>query len=102
MVIPVVVVVCRIGFSNSSWNSIFFDPMCMVSTLGGLLLIDFVFSISNYYGMTSNVDVVDSSYVCDDIWPVGWHVVNFGLHYIVGIPSLLSSETWFSCHIALY
>ena len=82
MVIPVAVVVCRIGFSNSSWNSIFFEPMCMVSTLGGLLLIDF-FSISNHYVMTSNVDVVDESYVCVDIWPVCWHVVHFGLHYTV-------------------
>ena len=27
-------------FLNSSWNSIFFDPVCAASTLGGLLVIN--------------------------------------------------------------
>ena len=26
-------------FVNSSWNSVIFNPICMVSTLGGLLVI---------------------------------------------------------------
>ena len=29
-------------FLNSSWNSIFYDPIYVVSTLGGLLVINFV------------------------------------------------------------
>ena len=33
-------------FLNSSWNSIFFDPICAVSTLGGLLVIIFFMSTS--------------------------------------------------------
>ena len=33
-------------FLNSSWNSIFFDPICAVSTLGGLLVITFFLSTS--------------------------------------------------------
>ena len=30
-------------FLNSSWNSIFFDPIHVASTLGGLLVISFTF-----------------------------------------------------------
>ena len=30
-------------FLNSSWNSFFFDPVCLESTLGGLLIIIFSF-----------------------------------------------------------
>ena len=33
-------------FLNSSWNSIFFDPICAASTLGGLLIINLFLSAS--------------------------------------------------------
>ena len=33
-------------FLNSSWNSIFFDPSCVASTLGCVLVIHFFFSTS--------------------------------------------------------
>ena len=39
-------------FLNSSLNSIFFDPIGVAFTL------------------SSNVDLVDDCYVCDDVWPV--------------------------------
>ena len=65
-------------FFNSSWNSIFFDPIYVASTLGGLLVINFIhfllyvqFDVArNQPVVTSNVDLVDDFYVCDDVWPV--------------------------------
>ena len=33
-------------FLNSSWNSLFFDPICAASTLGGLLIMSVFLSTS--------------------------------------------------------
>ena len=59
-------------FFNSSWNSIFFDHICVVSTLGGRLVINLFLSTSTSNLMlfiitvvTSNVDLVDECYICD-------------------------------------
>ena len=40
-------VVCRVlnRFLNSSWNTIYFDHICVVSTPGGLLVIPFSFQL---------------------------------------------------------
>ena len=65
-------------FLNLSWNSIFFDPICVASTLGALLIISFfhfhlyvLFDVAySYCVVTSNVDLVDACYACDDVWPV--------------------------------
>ena len=35
-------------FLNSNWNSIFFDPIRVASTLGGLLVIKYFLSTSTY------------------------------------------------------
>jgi len=53
--------------SCSEWNSIFFDPSCVVYTLGGLLVvICFLFHLyvqfdvaRKQYVVTSNIDLVD-------------------------------------------
>ena len=59
-------------FLNSSWNSVFFDPILVASTHGGLLVINvFQFDAAhNQFMVISNVDLVDKCYVCDDVWPV--------------------------------
>ena len=59
-------------FLNSSWNSVFFDPILVASTRGGLLVINvFQFDAAhNQFMVISNVDLVDKCYVCDDVWPV--------------------------------
>ena len=65
-------------FLNSSWNSIFFDHIRMTSTLSALFVIIFVpfhlyvqFDVAhNQSVVTSNVELVDDCYVCDDVWPV--------------------------------
>ena len=59
-------------FLNSSWNSIFFDPIWLASSLGNQL---FPFHLyvqfdHNHSVVTFNVDLVDDCYVCDDVWPV--------------------------------
>ena len=61
-------------FLNSSWNSIFFDPIRVASTLGGLSIIIFSFPpfppfdiAHNQSVVTPNVDLVDDCYVCDDV-----------------------------------
>ena len=61
----------------------------MTSTVGGLLLIDYhlfpfhlyvQFDIAhNHSVVTSNVDMADGCYVCDDVWPVCSDAVNVGL-----------------------
>ena len=65
-------------FLNSSWNSMFFDPIRMTSTLGGHL-VNYYLSFSLYVQfdvahnqsvVSSNVDLVDDCYIRDDIWPV--------------------------------
>ena len=61
-------------FLNSSWNSIFINPIRVASTLGGLLVISFfpfylyaqLGVAHNHSVVTSNVDLVDDCYV----WPV--------------------------------
>ena len=79
-------------FLNSSWNSIFFDPIRVTSTLGGLLVINsFPFHLYDQFDVahtqslvTLNVDLVDDCYVCDDVCLLGCTpVVNFSLHYTV-------------------
>ena len=63
-------------FLNSSWNSIFFDPICVASILGGLLIISvFPFHLCvhsdvarNCSVVTSNVDLIADCYICDNIW----------------------------------
>ena len=66
-------------FLSYSWNLVFFDPIRVTSTLGGLLVIIFPFHLYVQFGVahnqsvvTSNVELVDDCYVCDcnDIWPV--------------------------------
>ena len=62
-------------FLRSSLNSIFFDPICVVSTLCALLVIIFHFYVQfdvdhNHYVVASNVNLVDDCYVCDDVWSV--------------------------------
>ena len=53
---------------NSSWNSIFFGPIRVASTLGRLFVIMFTLSTSTSSLMfTSNVDSVDDCYVSDDV-----------------------------------
>ena len=58
-------------FLNSSWNSIFFYPIFVASTLGDLFVINIFpchlhFDVAhNHAVVTSNVDLVDG--VCDDI-----------------------------------
>ena len=53
---------------NSSWNSIFFGPIRVASTLGRLFVIMFSLSTSTSSLMfTSNVDSVDDCYVSDDV-----------------------------------
>ena len=49
----------------------------MASTLGGLLAINFPFHLYFHFDIahsqsvvTSNVDLVDECYVCEDVWPV--------------------------------
>ena len=63
-------------FLNSRWNWIFFDPICVASTLSGLLIINaFPFHLCvqfdvahNCSVVTSNVDLIADCYICDDIW----------------------------------
>ena len=64
-------------FLNSCWNSIFFDPIRVACTLGGVLIIILFLSTSKSSLMllitsviTFNVDLVDDCYVCDDVWSV--------------------------------
>ena len=61
-------------FLNSSWNSIFFDPIRVASILGHQcfpfhLYVQFDV-VHNQSVVTTNVDLVDDCYVCDDVWPV--------------------------------
>ena len=62
-------------FLNSSWNAIFFDSTCVASTtwwpLGHLF---FPFHpyvqfdvVHNQSVVTSNVDLVDDCYICEDV-----------------------------------
>ena len=63
---------------NSSWNAIFFDPISVASTLGGLLVINCFpfqpyvqFDVAHSQSVViSNVDLVDGCYVSGDVWPV--------------------------------
>ena len=61
-------------FLNSSWNSIFFDPICVASTLGGLGHQLFPFHLyvqidlaHDHSVATPIVDLGDDCYVCDDV-----------------------------------
>ena len=58
---------------NSSWNSIFFDPIRVASTLYAILVLVLLYlqfdDTHNQYVVTSNVDLIDDCYVCDDVWP---------------------------------
>ena len=64
-------------FFNSSWNSFFFDPivwhLLLVASWSSMfpfhLYVQFDVA-HNQSVVTSNVDLVDECYVCDDIWPV--------------------------------
>ena len=58
-------------FLNSSWNSIFFYPICAASTVGHQwfpfhLCVQFDVAY-NQSVVTSNVDLVDDCYVCDNV-----------------------------------
>ena len=63
-------------FLNSSWNSIFFYPIRVASTHRGLFAINYFpfhlyvqFVVThNQSVVTSNVDLVDDYYVCQDVW----------------------------------
>ena len=63
-------------FLNSSWNSIFFDPICLASTLGGLLVINVFISTSmsslmllrSHNNFTSLPMLTWLMTVCDDVW----------------------------------
>ena len=61
-------------FLNLSWNSIFFDPIRVTSTLGHQCFpfhLYVLFDVAhNQSVVTTNVDLVDDCYVCDDVWPV--------------------------------
>ena len=77
-------------FLNSSWNSIFCDPIRVASSLDGLLVIIFPLLLyvqfddtHNHSVVSFNVDLVDDCYVCDDVWPICWDVFNFGLRFTV-------------------
>ena len=94
-------------FLNSSWNSIFFGPIGVIFTLTLILASchqfflstsTFQFEVPNNYSMvTPNVDLADDCYVCNDVWPVCYDVVSFGLRYTVwALRCLFSSETWYS------
>ena len=66
-------------FLNASWNSVFFDPTFVASTLGGLLVINsFPFQVKfdvahNHAVIIYNVDFGNDCYVCD----------NYGIRYTV-------------------
>ena len=74
-------------FLNSSWNSIFFDPISIASTLGRHFFpfhLYVQFDVAhNQSVVTSSVDLVDDCYVSNDAWPVCWEVVSFGLRCTV-------------------
>ena len=78
-------------FHNSSWNSIFLVPICAVSILSDLFVINWFLSTStssfdvahNHSVVTSNIDLVNNCYVCDDIWPIFLDVDIFGLRYTI-------------------
>ena len=65
-------------FLNSSWNSIFCYSICAASTLGWPLghqlfsfhLYDQIDVAHSHYVLTSNVDLADDCYICEDVWPV--------------------------------
>ena len=59
-------------FLNSSWNSIFFDPICVASTIYGhhffpFHLYDQFDTAHSHSVVTYNVDLVDDCYVCDHV-----------------------------------
>ena len=71
-------------FLNSTWNSIFFDPICAASTKLFYFDLNVQFYVAhNHSVVTFNVDLVDDCYVCDDVWHVCQDVVNVGLRYSV-------------------
>ena len=58
-------------FLNSSWNSIFFYPIRVSSTNLFPFHLYVQFDVAHKQSVvTSNVDLVDDCYVCDDVWPV--------------------------------
>ena len=103
---------CRVTnrFLNSRWNSIFFDPIYLASTLGGLLVINVFLSTSTtslilfitiLWSLPMLTWLIDDCYVCDEVWPFlfGCSPFRSSLHrlgFSTSISSLRSYEIWYS------